>query len=209
MIRKNGPLILQIADEANSKYAASDNALVLKTLGHIDLIKATAIENSSEEVDVDALVMSLQRIVDNTGAPEEARSRSLLKIGHTYYSAKRYDEGLAAYLDFVQKFPNSELAPNAQYQAAVCHYQIAQAATDAGSKQLSLQNTVAAAEKVATLTEDADNLISANYTAGLAKLGLEDNRGAADAFKAVTALEGQTEDEAPEDTHLPSTLPTR
>lgn len=190
------PLILQLADEANDKYSSSDNDLVLKTLGHIDLIKATAIENSSEEVDIDALVASLKRIVDNTGAPEEARSRSQLKIGHTYYSAKRYDEALAEYLLFVQTFPKSELAPNAQYQAAVCHYQIAQAATDAGSKQLSLQNAVSAAEKVSTLTEDANNLISANYTAGLALLGLEDNKGAADAFKAVTALEGQTEDEA-------------
>ncbi|MXV82572.1 tetratricopeptide repeat protein [Candidatus Poribacteria bacterium] len=190
------PLILQLADEANDKYASSDNELVLKTLGHIDLIKATAIENTGEEVDVDALVASLKRIVDNTGAPEEARSRSQLKIGHTYYSAKRYDEALAEYLLFVQTFPNSELAPNAQYQAAVCHYQIAQSATDAGSKQLSLQNAVSAAEKVSTLTEDANNLISANYTAGLALLGLEDNKGAADAFKAVTALEGQTEDEA-------------
>ncbi|RKU19431.1 hypothetical protein C6500_10795 [Candidatus Poribacteria bacterium] len=190
------PLILQLADEASDKYSASDNELVLKTLGHIDLIKATAIENSGEEVDIDALVASLKRIVDNTGAPEEARSRSQLKIGHTYYSAKRYDEALAEYLLFVQTFPNSELAPNAQYQAAVCHYQIAQSATDAGSKQLSLQNAVSAAEKVATLTEDANNLISAHYTAGLALLGLEDNRGAADAFKAVTALEGQTEDEA-------------
>ncbi len=190
------PLILQLADEANDKYSSSDNDLVLKTLGHIDLIKATAIENSSEEVDIDALVASLKRIVDNTGAPEEARSRSQLKIGHTYYSAKRYDEALAEYLLFVQTFPKSELAPNAQYQAAVCHYQIAQAATDAGSKQLSLQNAVSAAEKVSTLTEDANNLISANYTAGLALLGLEDNKGAADAFKGVTALEGQTEDEA-------------
>ena len=190
------PLILQLADEANDKYSSSDNELVLKTLGHIDLIKATAIENTGEEVDVDALVASLKRIVDNTGAPEEARSRSQLKIGHTYYSAKRYDEALAEYLLFVQTFPNSELAPNAQYQAAVCHYQIAQSATDAGSKQLSLQNAVSAAEKVSTLTEDANNLISANYTAGLALLGLEDNKGAADAFKAVTALEGQTEDEA-------------
>ena len=190
------PLILQLADEASEKFASSDSEGILKTLGHIDLIKATAIENSSEEVDVDALVASLKRIVDNTGAPEEARSRSQLKIGHTYYTAKRYDEALAEYLFFVQTFPNSELAPNAQYQAAVCHYQIAQAATDAGSKQLSLQNAVAAAEKVETLTDDANNRISANYTAGLALLGLDNNQGAADAFKKVTALEGQTEDEA-------------
>ena len=190
------PLILQLADEASDKYASSDNDLVLKTLGHIDLIKATAIENSGEEVDIDALVASLKRIVDNPGAPEDASSRSQLKIGHTYYSAKRYDEALAEYLFFVQTFPNSELAPNAQYQAAVCYYQIAQAAMDAGSKQLSLQNAVSAAEKVATLTDDVNNLISANYTAGLALLGLEDNKGAADAFKAVTALEGQGADEA-------------
>ena len=190
------PLILALVDEANNKFGASDSELVLKTLGHIELIKATAIENTSEEVDTDMLVASLKRIVDNAGAPEDARSRSQLKIGHSYYSVKRYDEALAEYLFFVQTFPNSELTPNAQYQAAVCHYQIAQAATDAGSKQLSLQNTVSAAEKVATLTNDANNLISANYTAGLALLGLENPKAAADAFRKVTALEGQTEDEA-------------
>ena len=190
------PLVLQIADEANDKYASSDDELVLRTLGHIELIKATAIENTSEEPDVDTLVASLKRIVNNTGAPEDARSRSQLKIGHTYYGANRYEEALAEYLAFVQMFPKSELAPNAQYQAAVCHYQIAQAAEDKGSKQLSLQNAVSAAQKVATLTSDADNLISAGYTEGLAKLGLDDTKGAAAAFKQVTALEGKTENEA-------------
>ena len=189
------PLVLQIADEANDKYARSNNELVLRTLGHIELIKATAIENTSEEVDVDVLVASLKRIVDNTGAPEDARSRSQLKIGHTYYGVKRYEEALAAYLLFVEMFPKNELAPNAQYQAAVCHYQIAQAAGDKGTKALALQNAVSAAQKVATLTDDADNRISASYTEGLAKLGLEDEAGAAAAFKQVTALEGQTEDE--------------
>lgn len=190
------PLVLQITDEANNKYAGSEDELVLRTLGHIELIKATAIENTSEEPDVDALVASLKRIVDNTGAPEDARSRSQLKIGHTYYGEKRYEEALAEYLTFVQTFPESELAPNAQYQAAVCHYQIAQAAEDKGSKQLSHQNAVSAAQKVATLTSDADNLISARYTEGLAKLELDDPKGAAAAFKQVTALEGKTENEA-------------
>ena len=190
------PLILSLVDEADEKFGSSDSEVVLKVLGQIELIKATAIENTGGEVDVAMLVASLKRVVDNTGAPEEVRSRSQLKIGHTYYSEKRYDEALAEYLFFVQTFPNSELAPNAQYQAAVCHYQIAQAATDAGSKQLSLQNAVSAAEKVSTLTNDANNLISANYTAGLALLGLENSKGAADAFRRVTAQEGKTEDEA-------------
>ena len=190
------PLVLQIADAADEKYADSDEELVLRTLGHIELIKATAIENTSEEVDVDVLVASLKRIVNNTGAPADARSRSQLKIGHTYYGAKRYEEALAEYLLFVEMFPSNELAPNAQYQAAVCHYQIAQAAGDKGSKDLALQNAVSAAQKVATLTDGADNRISASYTEGLAKLGLGDDAGAAAAFKQVTALEGQTEDEA-------------
>ena len=190
------PLIFDLVDEAHEKFGASDNEQILKVLGQIELVKATAIESTGETVDVDTLVASLKRVVDNTGAPEVVRSRSQLKIGHTYYSEKRYDEALAEYLFFVQTFPNSELAPNAQYQAAVCHYQIAQAAADAGSKQLSLQNAVSAAEKVSTLTNDADNLISANYTAGLALLGLEDPKGAADAFRRVTAQEGRTEDEA-------------
>ena len=190
------PLIFELVDEAHEKFGSSDNELILKVLGQIELVKATAIENTGEAVDVDTLVVSLKRVVENTGAPEEVRSRSQLKIGHTYYGEKRYDEALAEYLFFVQTFPNSELAPNAQYQAAVCHYQIAQQATDAGSKQLSLQNAVSAAEKVSTLTDDANNLISANYTAGLALLGLEDSKGAADAFRRVTAQEGRTEDEA-------------
>ena len=189
-------LIFELVDEAHEKFGSSDNELILKVLGQIELVKATAIENTGETVDVDTLVTSLKRVVDNTGAPEVVRSRSQLKIGHTYYSEKRYDEALAEYLFFVQTFPNSELAPNAQYQAAVCHYQIAQAATDEGSKKLSLQNAVSAAEKVPTLTNDANNLISANYTAGLALLGLEDPKGAADAFRRVTAQEGKTEDEA-------------
>ena len=188
------PLVLSLVDEADEKFGASDDEVVLKALGQIELIKATAIENTGG--DVAMLVPSLKRVVENTGAPEEVRSRSQLKIGHTYYGEKRYEEALAEYLFFVQTFPNSELAPNAQYQAAVCYYQIAQAATDAGSKQLSLQNAVTAAEKVSTLTNDADNLISANYTAGLALLGLEDSKGAADAFRRVTAQEGKTEDEA-------------
>lgn len=189
------PLVLQIADEANDKYASSEEELVLRTLGHIELVKATAIENTSEEVDVDTLAASLKRIVNNTGAPADARSRSQLKLGHTYYGAKRYEEALAEYLLFVEMFPDNELAPNAQYQAAVCHYQIAQAAGDKGTKDLALQNAVTAAQKVATLTDDADNRISASYTEGLAKLGLDDEAGAAAAFKQVTALEGQTEDE--------------
>ena len=193
------PLVLQIAEEANDKYATSEDELVLRTLGHIELIKATAIENTSANaeggVDVDVLVASLKRIVNNTGAPEDARSRSQLKIGHTYYGVKRYEEALAEYLLFVEMFPNNELAPNAQYQAAVCHYQIAQAAGDKGTKDLALQNAVSAAQKVTTLTDDADNRISASYTEGLAKLGLDDEAGAAAAFKQVTALEGQTEDE--------------
>ena len=189
-------LILALVDEAHDKFGSSDNEHALKSLGQIELIKATAIENTGGEVDLAMLVASLKRVVENTGASEEVRSRSQLKIGHTYYGEKRYDEALAEYLFFVQTFPNSELAPNAQYQAAVCHYQIAQEATDAGSKQLSLQNTVSAANKVATLTNDANSLISANYTAGLALLGLEDPKGAADAFRRVTMQEGKTEDEA-------------
>lgn len=189
------PLVLQIADEANDKYASSEEELVLRTLGHIELVKATAIENTSEDVDVDILAASLKRIVNNTGAPADARSRSQLKIGHTYYGVKRYEEALAEYLRFVEMFPSNELAPNAQYQASVCHYQIAQAAGDKGTKDLALQNAVTAAQKVATLTDDADNRISASYTEGLAKLGLDDEAGAAAAFKQVTALEGQTEDE--------------
>ena len=189
-------LVLQTADEASTKYINSDDDLVLRTLGHIDLIRATAIENTNAD-DIDSVVQSLQAIFNNTRSPEEARVRSLLKIGHTYYSKQRYQEALASYLLFVESFPDNEIAVNAQYQAAVCYYQIAQKSEedgDAESAQLAFQSAVSAAEKISLMTESPDDRIRAGYTLGLAKLGLKDNKGAIEAFKGVTALEFQTED---------------
>ena len=188
-------LILQTADAASEKFADSSEEAILETLGRIDLIKAVALENTNAD-DVDGLVASLQRVIDNPGALEDARIRSQLKIGHAYYSKERYQEALAAYNLFVEKFPNSDIAPSAQYQAAVCYYQIAQKAEDAEAAQLAYTNAASAAEKVAEMTDNVDNRISAGYTLGLAKLGLKDTKAAIEAFMQVTALEGQTEDEA-------------
>ena len=188
-------LVLQTADAANEKFSNSSDELVLRTLGRIDLIKATTLESINAD-DVEGLIASLKRIIDNSGAAEDARIRSQLKIGHTYYRKERYEEALAAYKSFIENFPNSEIAPGAQYQVAVCYYQIAQKAKDAGAAQLAYTNAAGAAEKVAEMTENVDNLISAGYTLGLAKLGLKDTQAAIKAFKQVTALEGKTEDEA-------------
>ena len=189
------PLVIQTADAASNQYANSSDQTVLRTLGRIDLIKAIAFENTNAD-DIDGRVASLQQIVDNSGASEDARIRSQLKIGHTYYSKERYQEALAAYKTFVESFPDSEIAPSAQYQAAVCYYQIAVKAEDAESAQLAYTNAVGAAMKVAEMTDNVDNLISAGYTLGLAKLGLKETKGAIDAFIQVTTFEGKTEDEA-------------
>lgn len=188
-------LVLQTADAASDKFSNSSEETVLRTLGRIDLIKATALEKINVD-DVEGLVASLQRIIENPGAAEDARIRSQLKIGHTYFRKERYQEALAAYQFFVETFPNSEIAPSAQYQAAVCYYQIAQKAEDAQAAQLAYTNTASAAQKVAEMTDNADNLISAGYTLGLAQLGLKNTPAAIEAFKQVTALEGKTEDEA-------------
>ena len=187
-------LVVQTADAATEKFANSSEELVLQTLGQIDLIKATALENINAD-DIEGLVASLQRIVENSGAREDARIRSQLKIGHTYYSKERFEEALAAYKLFVEKFPNSEIAPTAQFQSAVCYYQIAQKAKDADAAQLAYTNAASEAEKVLGMTDNVDNLISANYTLGLSKFGLKDTQGAIDAFKQVTSFESQTEDE--------------
>ena len=190
-------LVLQVADAANEKFANSNEEEILNRLGRIDLIKASALENTNAD-DVDGLVASLQRIIDNTGAPIDARIRSQLKIGHTYYGKKRFQEALAAYKLFVENFPESDIAPSAQYQAAVCYYQIAKKAEDADaeSAQLAYTNAASAAEKVAEMTDNIESLVSTGYTLGLAKLGLKDTKGAIEAFMQVTALEGQTENEA-------------
>ena len=190
-------LVMQTANSASQAFADSTDEQVLRTLGRIELIKATAIENTDAD-DIDGLIASLKQIVDNVGAPEEARISSQLKIGHSYYRTERYDEALAAYKAFLENFPNSEIAPSVQYQIAVCHYQIAvkaEKAEDTESAQLAYTNAIGASVKVAEMTNNVDNLISASYTLGLAKLGLKDNKGAIEAFKQVTALEGQTEDE--------------
>lgn len=187
-------LVQQTADAASEEFADSEDELVLRTLGQIDLIKASALENTDPD-NVEGLIAGLQRIIDNPGAPENARVRSQLKIGHTYYSKERYQEALTAYQQFVETFPDSEIAPSAQYQAAVCYYQIAQNSEDAEAAKLGYTNAATAAEKVAEMTDNVDNLISSGYTLGLAKLGLKDTKAAISAFMKVTALEGQTEDE--------------
>ena len=187
-------LVLQTAEAASADFADSDDELVQRTLGNIDLIRATALENTNAD-DVEGLVANLQKIIDNPGAPEENRARSQLKIGHTYYAKKRYSEALAAYKVFVENYPNSEMAPGAQYQAAVSYYQIGQSAEDANTSQNAFTNAANEAAKVAQMTDNIDNLISAGYTLGLAKLGLKDTKAAIDAFTQVTSFEGQTEDE--------------
>lgn len=188
-------LVIQTADAASDYFASSSDETILKTLGRIDLIKAIALENTDAD-NIDAIIASLQQIVNNPGASEDARIRSQLKIGHTYYGKERYQEALASYKTFVESFPDSDIAPSAQYQAAVCYYQIALKAEDADSAQLAYTNAVGAAMQVAEMTDNVDNRISAGYTLGLAKLGLKDSKGAIEAFQQVTALEGQTEDQA-------------
>jgi len=188
-------LVIQTADAANDYFANTSDATIQKTLGRIDLIKAIALENTDAD-NIDVIVASLQQIVNNPGASEDARIRSQLKIGHTYYGKERYQEALTAYKTFVESFPDSDIAPSAQYQAAVCYYQIALKAEDADSAQLAYTNAVGAAMQVPEMTENVDNRISAGYTLGLAKLGLKDTKGAIDAFQLVTALEGQTQDQA-------------
>ncbi len=191
------PNVLSTVDRANEKYADSDDATIQKTLGHIDLVKATAIEKQGIESDEqrEGLVASLKRIVNNKAAPQDARTRAQLKIGHLYFGAKDYANALTEYQMFVQLFPDSgELVINALYQAAVCHYQQAEAAEDEATKQLAYQNAANTATKVIDKSSEVNDLISASYTLGLARLGVNDNEGAVKAFRQTTSYEGQTED---------------
>ena len=195
------PKVLETADAAYEKHGSSDNTIVQKTLGHIDLVKATAIEKQgldSEEEKAE-LIASLRRIVQNTGAPEDSRSRAQLKIGHLYYGDSDHEKALAEYQGFVQMFPNSELVTNALYQASVCYYQIGQNSTDEGAQQLAFQNAVNTATQVTERNPDVDAAISAYYTIGLAKHALHDSNGAIQAFRQTTSYEGQTEDKPRQD----------
>ena len=195
------PKVLEVADTAYAQHGSSDNTTVQKTLGHIDLVKATAIEKrgiESEEEKAE-LIASLRRIAQNTSAPEDSRSRAQLKIGHLYYADSEYEKALAEYQAFVQAFPNSELVTNALYQASVCYYQIGQNSTDEGAQQLAFQNAINAATQVTEKNPDVDAAISAYYTIGLAKHALIDSNGAIAAFRQTTSYEGQTEDKPRQD----------
>ena len=191
------PNVVSTVDRANEKYADSENQTIQKTLGHIDLVKATAIEKQGIESDEqrESLVVSLRRIVNNKAAPQDARTRAQLKIGHLYYGAKDYANALTEYQMFVQMFPDAgELFTNALYQAAVCHYQQAEAADDEATKQLAYQNAANTAAKVIENSSEVNDKISASYTLGLARLGANDNKRAVEAFRQTTSYEGQTED---------------
>ena len=192
------PNVLEVADLAAGKYADSDDEKVRKTLGHIDLVKATAIEQQGidSEEDMAEHVASLRRIANNTAAPEDARSRAQLKIGHSLYSAGEHEKALAEYQMFVDMFPNNELLKNALYQISVCYYQIGQGASDEGTKKLAFQNSTQYAMQAVETNPGVDAMISAYYTLGLARFGLNDTMGAIEAFQNTTAYEGQTEDEA-------------
>jgi len=190
--------VLGTADLAMEKYGSSSDKKIKLTLGHIDLVKATALEKQgvdSEEKRAE-LIASLKRIVDNTGALEDARSRAQLKIGHLLYGVNEYEKALSEYQAFLKTFPNSDLATNALYQVSVCYYQIGQNATDAGAKQSAFQKSADAAMQVVTKKPDVDTMVSAYYTLGLAKYSLNDNAGTIDAFRKTTSYEGQTEDKA-------------
>ena len=190
--------VLEVADAANEKYASSDDEGVKRTLGHIDLVKATAIEKQGleSEEQMDDLIASLKRIVSNDAAPEDARVRAQLKIGHLYYGAGNYNTALGEYQTFVQLFPNSDLLTNAMYQIAVCYYQQAQVTEDEGGKQLAYQNSAKTASDVLAKNPDVDTSISSSYTLGLAKFGLKDNAGAIEAFRQTTSYEGQETEES-------------
>ncbi|MDE0505112.1 MAG: tetratricopeptide repeat protein, partial [Candidatus Poribacteria bacterium] len=192
------PNVVATVDRANEKYADSQDDTVRKTIGHIDLVKATAIEKQGIDSDEQRqeLVASLKRIVNNEVAPQDARTRAQLKIGHLYYKEKDYANALTEYQTFVQMFPDiGELVINALYQAAVCHYQLAEAASDEATKQLAYQNAANTAQRVIDKSSEVNDLISASYTLGLARLGVNDNKGAVEAFRQTTSYEGQTDDQ--------------
>ncbi|MEC7866727.1 MAG: tetratricopeptide repeat protein [Candidatus Poribacteria bacterium] len=195
--------VMSYADEASDNFSDSSEVNVLKTLGHIDLVKATAIENQGidSEEDKQLLIASLQRIVGNTGAPPEARTRAQLKIGHLYYRDKDYSTAASEYQKVAQEFPGAdpEILANSYYQTAVCYYQQAQSVEDSGAKNLALQNSASSADKVIELNHSVDSMISGYYTLGLAKFGLGDDEAAVVAYAKAISYEGETEDEARKD----------
>ena len=195
------PKVLEVADLSAEKYGSSDDERIRKTLGHIDLVRATAIEKQGLETEeqMAQLVASLGRIADNTAAPEDARSRAQLKIGHSYYGAGDYENALAAYQRFIGLFPENELLRHALYQSAVCYYQIGQNAKeqkDQQAAQLAFQNAAKYAEQAIETNPGVDATISAYYTLGLSRFGLNDLTGAIEALRKTTSFEGQTEDPA-------------
>ncbi len=188
--------VISVADTALEQFGASDEEKVQGTLNNINLVKIKAIEESKGTVEgIDALVDGLRKIIDSPVADAESKARAHLKIGHFMYEVKRYQDAIPEYEALVNLAPNSELVPMAQYQLAVCHFQLGQAAADEQEKQTHYQSSVERAELALVGEPDADMQVSVYYAMGLAEDEIDDKAGAIDAFRKVISLESDITDE--------------
>ena len=65
-------------------------------------------------------VVSRDVIKDRDGGSQDAYMKA-----YGLYSANRYDEAVKAFAAFMQSYPDSEFAANAQYWTGECHYTLA------------------------------------------------------------------------------------
>ena len=188
--------IIETAEFAEAKYSDTEDEKAQETLSFIALIKAKALEETATGAEsIDQLVAQLQKVVDNKSAKALSRTGALLKIGHLLYGVGRYQEAINAYEKLISMFPNSESIVNAHYQIAVCHFHIGEDADNDAIKKERMSKAVNATEKALKSGPDTDLQISINYTMGLAKKNINDNKGAISALQKVVSYEGKTENE--------------
>ncbi|HIE28750.1 TPA: tetratricopeptide repeat protein [Candidatus Poribacteria bacterium] len=188
--------IIEVADTATAAMGSSEDEKVLETLNNINLVKIRALEESTgAEESVDAMTEVLHKVVDSPVASLDAKANAQLKMGHLLYEVKRYQDAISAYEKLLQIAPNHESVPTAQYQIAVCNFQLGQTATEDTEKQQYFQASVQASQAALQGNLDADMSLSVYYALGLAKAGLQDKPGAIEAFQQVISLAEQVRDE--------------
>jgi len=188
--------IIEVADTATASLGDSEDGKVLETLNNINLVKINALEQSKgSEESVDAMVKVLRKVVTSPVATTDAKVNAQLKMGILLYEIKRYQEAIAAYEKLVEIAPpDHESVTTANYQIAVCYFQLGQAAEES-EKQQYFQASAEASEATLKGDLDADMSLSVYYALGLAKGGLKDQAGATKAFQQVVALSEQVKDE--------------
>jgi tol-pal system protein YbgF len=175
-------LVTQIVDNVNairqaqSRVAEASNSAIQSVSGLGEQLSSTnqRIERMSEQLaQLRKLVENLPKLPTFTqitpGNPDQ-----LFAAAYGDYSRGNYDLAISEFRQYVETYPSSEMADNAQYWIGECYY----------SKKL-LNEAVAEFDKVSLLFPKGDKVPGARFKKGMALMDLGQVEAAKAEFAAI------------------------